>query len=512
MAAHAFFGLLLLLNAVRIARHALWRDEAQAFLLALHAGSPLELFHELHYEGHPGLWPIALWGLTHFTANPAAMQALQFAIGLGIWLLIYRCAPFHTAEKFLLLLSYYLFFEYFVLSRGYGLMALVIFGYVVLRRRRPQDFTLAWLTLGVMANTEVFAAIWSMALALALAVEQRTKPRGLALGAAMYLGLFALSVTTMKPAPDLVPPPGFGGGLLVLGFSRDRLEALVSAVAKAFLPLDAGWLSQRGAAGAAPWPPFMDPSPLHVLTLRPDLVLPAILGASLIAAGGLWLLLRDRRRAAPSRAMFTPVVASFGLGWLGVLLFLYVFRIPVATRYVGILFLMAVAAAWQARYERPGRAPRWWIALLALNALAGIYSLRSEFVPFSDSRRAANWIERNHLDRAFLVAYQDWFATPVAAYLEQPFYGLQCRCNVTEVVYDVPRPLLDAGQILRRTRVAMTQAGRTEAILLVGEGGLGKIDRATAPPGLAVTLLKRFPAAAISTETFSLYRLGALPP
>jgi hypothetical protein len=50
------FGLLIVFNTIRLFRHAMWRDELQAFMLAKASRTPLEPFAKLQYEGHPGLW------------------------------------------------------------------------------------------------------------------------------------------------------------------------------------------------------------------------------------------------------------------------------------------------------------------------------------------------------------------------------------------------------------------------------------------------------------------------
>ncbi|HUZ72446.1 MAG TPA: hypothetical protein VMU87_05630 [Stellaceae bacterium] len=506
-AAHAAFVLLVLLNAVRIYRHAMWRDETQAFAIALHSTGLLDLFHNLRYEGHPGLWHALLWCLTRFTADPRAMQALEFAIGLGVWLLIYRRSPFGTGEKFALLLGYYLFFEYFVLSRGYALMALLGFAFVVLRRERPQAFTSAWLLLGMLANTELFGAIWSMAFAPFLAVAQRSNRGALVRGIALYLSLFALAVATMMPAADSVPPYRWNIEPHT-GFSFAQLASLVAAVTKALLPLDSGWLFPPKAAGGVSGPAFFNPDPLSALKSRPDVVGPVLLGMAVIAAGT-WFAARGRRLALPPRIDGAPILASLGLGWIGVLSFLYIFQIPLGTRYAGILFLMLVAAAWQFRYDRPGRAPRWWMALLVLNALGGLCTLRSEFIPFSDSRAAADWLVRNHLNRAFLIADPDSMAQPVGVYLGRALYGVECECDYTFMSWNVARQPLDAAAVLRRAERGMARA-RTPDAILIRSGVLPKRSLADAAKAdLSLTLLERLPAAEVSDERYSIYRIAA---
>src|SRR5260370_31609291 len=106
-----------------------------------------------------------------------------------------------NSRKCLLLLSYFLFWEYFVISRNYALLALIGFAFVALQQHRPQQNVIPWLLLGLLANTHVLGAIWSIALGSTLVIKRgRLTPRFVT-GAAIYLVLLAFSVKTAAPAP-----------------------------------------------------------------------------------------------------------------------------------------------------------------------------------------------------------------------------------------------------------------------------------------------------------------------
>src|SRR5262249_7390907 len=106
--------------------------------------------------------------VTRFTTDPIAMQVLHLAIALIIWILIFTISPFTIGEKVLLVLSYFLFWEYFVISRNYALMALLGLGFVALRASWPRQLFLPWLLLGLLANPVVLGTIWSMTMAIFL--------------------------------------------------------------------------------------------------------------------------------------------------------------------------------------------------------------------------------------------------------------------------------------------------------------------------------------------------------
>jgi hypothetical protein len=76
------------------------------------------------------------------------VQVTQLLCALALWLLIWRVAPFRPYEKLLLLLSYFLFWEYFIVSRPYALMKLLGFGFIALRANRPERRIWPWLLLG----------------------------------------------------------------------------------------------------------------------------------------------------------------------------------------------------------------------------------------------------------------------------------------------------------------------------------------------------------------------------
>jgi hypothetical protein len=133
------------------------------------------------------------------------MQVMHFGLAIGVWIIIYWWSPFSRCEKILLLLSYFLFWEYFVVSRAYVLIALIAFAFSALRELRPRPELIRWLLLGLLANVHMFGAIWSAVLATMLAmkgVQDRSAPFA---GAALYPILLVFAIATMVPAVDFAP-------------------------------------------------------------------------------------------------------------------------------------------------------------------------------------------------------------------------------------------------------------------------------------------------------------------
>ena len=98
----AFAGVLVLVfvsvGFVGILNHEMWRDEMQAWLIAGASSSIGNLFDNLRYEGHPGLWHIGLYLLSRFTHNPFAMQVVHLMLATGVIFILARFSPFTKPE------------------------------------------------------------------------------------------------------------------------------------------------------------------------------------------------------------------------------------------------------------------------------------------------------------------------------------------------------------------------------------------------------------------------------
>ena len=408
-------------------RHTMWRDELQIFQLGLGSSSLFELFDRLKYEAHGSLWDGLVWLVTRVTIDPAGMQVLQAVFAAAVWIVIYRWSPFTRIEKFLLLLSYFLFFEYFVMSRSYVLAALLGLAFVAVRQHRPQQIVLAWLLLGLLANLVMHATIWSMALAAFFAIEQRERGGAFYVGAALYLALLAFGIATMIPAADYGP---WGQDV---GFEPTRLANTLVFPLGALVPVNPEWIGTareffNGSSVALPR--FWNPNPAQYVVAfaraHPDqpLWFWPIFAAPLIVC---WLISRDRIR-----------VAEFATVYGGVLAFATLWGFAGSSRHHGIFFLALLAGAWLARVKCAGdRWSAWTLrSLLLVSAVGGVLTLASEFRPFSESRNAAQWLNQNE-PATFLVGSRDAQVSSIAGYLGRPIYYLECECLGTFIIWSL---------------------------------------------------------------------------
>lgn len=493
LACNGLFLLLIALNVARTLRHAMWRDELQIFQLATGSTSLVELFHRLRYEAHAGLWDVPVWLVTRFTSDPVSMQILHAALAIGVWIVVYRWSPFSRAEKFLLLLSYFLFFEYFIISRAYVLVALLGLGFVALRHHQPQRVVVAWLMLGLLANLVMHATIWSIALAIGLVLEDRARSKWFFAGAAIYLACLAFGLATMIPAADYQL---YGGDVR---FDPLRLSRMIVIPLAALVPVTPDWIGAVAAfarGSVVTIPPYFNPSPTPYLMplmqaeahpLRLALVFAAPLAVC-------WIIARASLRTL-----------EFAIAYVGILAFSMLWDYQGASRHHGIVFLALIAAAWlmRARSGGDGWSRATLRAVLAVSALGGLLTLTSEVRPFSQSRDTARWLRQADLADAFLIGSRDTQASAVAGYLARKVYYLECQCVGTFIVWNRNRQsLLSADQFRTRLLQAVGLAAGRQPILIS--------NRELAPDALAgtplsVTLLKAFDGRTETDERYWIY-------
>jgi hypothetical protein len=501
---HGLFAFLIIVEVIRTWRHAMYRDEFQTYWIALSSSSFWALLSNTKYLAHPPLLYILEWLLTRVTSDPLAIQLMQLGLAIGVWIIIYAWSPFSRLEKILLLLSYFLFWEYFVISRSYVLIALIGFTFIVLRERQPRPEFALWLLLGLLANTHMYAAIWSIVLAAMLAIDGVRRPSvplyGAVAGAAVYLLLLAFAIVMMEPPPayDLTSP--------IVRFSIERLDEDLYTPIGAFVPLSLGAVRQAIAfivhPGLAEVPDFWgaNPTPLIVALTHADTAHPVrltLVFAAPIAA--CWLVTRN-----------WLLVLEFSMVYLGIVLFENIWNFPGRATHHGVVFLAFVAAVWSAWARRPPAVWSHWLfgAILLVNACGGVLSLASELRPFSESYDTAAWIKQNNLADGFLIGSHDAQVSTVVGYLGRPIYYLECECFRPFGIWDPTRHgRLSAEEFASRLAKAVTLAGQRDPILIRSRP-VTEADLSLASPRLSATPLKSFTDAQ-TDEKFWIYRLSA---
>jgi hypothetical protein len=471
---------------VQVAHHQPWVDELNVWAMALASPNLKQLFHLIHYEAHPTLWYLLVWAVSRTTADPAAMKAMQAAIGTGIYLFLALKSPFSRLEKVLLYLSYFISFEYTVVSRMYGLLLLLTLVYAYKRVTSPgRIFTLAAI-LALMANTDMMGILFSSALGIEYLVYQWTRGpefggqfRRVAGATSLYVAAVAVSILTLRPAKDI---SYYNAGRMFL-YARKPSHLVHAALNIFVLP----WFPVSLRFPHSFWEPTVGTHGLVYPLLLPFM------------AALLYIAFRKDRDGLLIIAITAANLIVFEhLIYLGYI------------RHHGVAFLAFLVALWIQRC-RHSRISGGAFALLALSAAGGILAGVGQWLhPFSNATAMADYIRAHHLEREPLIGTDRIGTAAVAEEMGRPIYFLDCRCNETFAQYDNRSDRYSWTDIPNRLEQAMdaTTGGRA---IFVANGPLSpeqvhQLERR----GIEVSPLRMFAAAEAPYDATALYQVTRL--
>jgi hypothetical protein len=153
--------------------HVFWRDEIRAFSLALSGSNYAEMLKTMHGEGHPALWYLILRAGHDLFPYREVLPVAGALIGIAAMAIVAFLSPFRFTTIAMILFSGYGAFEYVVISRNYGIAALVMLVLAALyaRIRNTLWFGVA---LAILCNTNVPSCILAASFLLFRLVEMFT--------------------------------------------------------------------------------------------------------------------------------------------------------------------------------------------------------------------------------------------------------------------------------------------------------------------------------------------------
>lgn len=466
------------------ARHEIWRDEAQAWLLARDSATPWALLANMRYEGHPALWHLILWLLTRFTHQVFAMQALHAGLATAGVYVMARHAPLGRVQKLLFAAGYFTLFEYGLIARAYVLGVGLLWTFCALHPRRRERLPALGCVLALLANTSIYGLLLALALAALLFTERTGARRRWPF--LVFAGSCALAIVQMLPASDAVHA----------GWIHDPGAARVGNIL-------------RGAWRACvPLPSLAAPRFWDTNLLQDFASGDVMLAASLLVLGLGALALLPRARAFLFYAMGSAALLAFGL-----------LKFAGGLRHQGHLCLALLAGLWlfarepdsppwSARVRRwrrwsdAIRAPLLW-GLLGAQAVAGCYAYVSDWRrPFSQTKAAAAWLSSGDLSRLPLYVDGGWLGPPLSAHLDRPVFHLDDERWGSFAIWrptTAARRYRPAG-LLTRLQGQLAKSPDDPALLLLNR------PPDALPPGLTLTEIARFTGGIVGEEDCYLYR------
>ncbi len=436
-----------------ILRHEMWRDELQAWMLARHSGSIFELIQNMQYEGHPALWHLCLYALSQITHNPLIMQLFHWGIALGSVYLVVRYSPFSIIHKFLLSLSYFIFYEYVVISRSYGLTVLLSFLFCTIYNRFRKQYLILSLLLALMANANAYGFLLSITLVFFIILEElieasKTKRKNpLGRPASLILLSGGWLISAWQIARVKLPILANQTWLDQLKITSTNHLPVTSEFVNTNL-IDYEDVIRLGNTITSIWKSYVPIPPLFQLNFwnRNILTNNVFLDSFSIS------LLEELIAIIFSIILFSlaayffsrkpAVLGTYIFGTLIIFLFQFFIHQNTILRHDGYFFIVFILCAWL--YKRSNlpedqhisRPPRkksplfslFLSVLLSAQAFAGIHAMGIEYVhSFSSGKAAAEFIRTHSLTDLLIAGDHFAYTSVISGYLDMPIYYLDSQ-------------------------------------------------------------------------------------
>ncbi|NJK38558.1 MAG: hypothetical protein HC835_02340 [Oscillatoriales cyanobacterium RM2_1_1] len=422
----------------------MWRDELQSWLLARDSSSLIELFNNMQYEGHPGLWHICLYGLQHISHNPFIMQVFHLLISSLIVYLIVKYSPFSLFHRFLLTFSYFIFYEYTTISRNYNLGVLFIFLFCIVYSRYGAKKPILLATiLALMGNTNIYALIVSSALSLVLidhGIHQfKKKSYPWQIGASLTILILGWGISVLQIARPLIIKQHILEPLKLGAAEVQANPAFTDGIKQFLRAVTNIWVSYvpiPSSSGVEFWRSNILQTQdilLREVLVRGDKVILATIITMFASIFLIILCLRLLWRKP-------LVLGIYGFGTFSLITFSgLVF--PGAVRHHGYLFILLIACLWifeslslKENFESNSKTSykiiqqnqwrrKFLSIILSIQFLAGIhaYSVDSLY-PFSMGKATAQFVQNSNLSHLKILGMDDRLTSVISGYLDKQLY------------------------------------------------------------------------------------------
>lgn len=404
--------------------HELWRDEVQAWSLAIKSHSLADLFYNSRYEGHPKLWFILLYGVQKFTSDIFYMQILHLLIATASVFIFCYFSPLKTIQNILFCFGYYFFYEYTAISRNYGIEMLLLFlsAGLYIKRKQQSIITISVL-LFLVSQTNAFGMILSIVFAgyIFLCVKKqewrRLKNR--------IAVLITLSGSILSFVSSIPPSDGGYYNAWTYQMDENRIRAVIGIIFRSFLPA----------------PQFINQfwNTNIVDEISPQGYLSFFLSLVLLACCFIFFFKRKN------------ILIFFFSGTTVVLVFNYIKYFGVQ-RHHGHIYILFILCCWIYFSEIKNNLPdqdnpflklikrNFLTFILILQVVCSAVAWTLEFqYPFSNAQAVAGFLKHNSLSSMNITADKDAQTSSIAGIMNKDFYYLQFDRWGTYIPWDKTR-------------------------------------------------------------------------
>lgn len=442
---------------VGIARHEMWRDELEPWLIASCSESLTDFFKNMKMGSNPYVWYLILHFLSKISLNPGIVQIAHLAFAIGAVYLVLRFSPFSLLQKLFLCLGYYLLYEYGIISRGYSLTIFFIFLFCVLYKQYWANGIPLAIVIFFLANaTGGFGAILSISFLMFLVTnylfnemsDPKKKQKIKYFGWTVLLIVFSIWVAMKSISP---PEDSVYANFWFMKMDSERFFKILGRVWAGYIPI-------------------------------PNLSTINFWNTNVISASGpnvfveLFLTFSSLFFALYGLLLFSKkisVLIFFAASTFGILLFSYLngaIYIINGTRYNGFLFLVFIISYWLLSYfPEKGKSTipmltslrerlniekytnGYILFLCVVNTLAGIIAYSKDLSrDFSSVEKTGKYIVANNLQRHAMAGFVDYAISPLSAYTRKLIYYPERDTSSTFPIWTTRNYTTDNNQIINR--------------------------------------------------------------
>jgi hypothetical protein len=440
-----------------ILNHEMWRDELQAWMIARDSSSIINLFQNLRYEGHPGLWHLGLYFLSRFTHNPFIMQLFHLIIATTSTYIFVRYSFFTRLQKFLFTFGYFSLYEYCLISRNYALGVLFVFCFCALFPNRHKSYLLLSLSLLFLSNTSVYGLILAISLGSALIFERLIKQyididvkfnqKKWDIATSIFIFVFGIIITIIQ----IVPPADSGVAVeWNTQFDFGRTASTILNIWEAYIPIPNFFEYQFWNSNI-----IYEYFSYFRLGNLPIVGLVAVFISLVLFTLAVTLFVRK------------PVVLCMYLsGTIGIGLFQYL-KYSGNLRHDGNLFILLLACLWISCYYEESdilfrflkvkfnnlykiiinvanlvskHRNRLLTVILYTHLLAGAFAFSRDFShPFSEGKALANFLQSQNMENMLIIGSRNVQVSTLSGYLDRKIYYPEINKFGTFIVWNNKR-------------------------------------------------------------------------
>jgi len=497
--------------------HELWRDEYEIFMTVRDA------------TGIPGptFYYALLYPLIKTFPSPIVFQMFHLLIIFLAVFIFNRYSPFTYIQKIFFSFSYFVLFEYGVISRDYSMLLLFLFLALYLITRPKQNVIAIAVSLILLANHHLYGVFFGFSLFIyevlyitgrAKTMTLREKRRLMIAGALMLTGCFLIPLQYYTFA---------GANRWALLFGKAPFFMTLRSVWNAFVPITETAGIRFWNTNILPFPELYSKNAVAASFITPGNILAAAVSIFILFAGiiifskKLPVLITFLTNTALQLA-FLQVLSVFYVRYQGPLLMIFLYNYWLLAHDNGTLnwnLSRRISDFFQGKFFISARkfTPPFVTLILVIQFCAGIFCYIQDIrYPFTASYETARYIKEENLDNNIIVGYIDYAVQSISGLLDQEIYYPQSGAFGTHVQWSNKerRESISLEEVLG-SALRMSQDNGRDVLLILNfplrDGRNNPIKNIRFNDGIKLIYLREFTQTIVPDEIYFLYLFQKIP-